>query len=279
MNHEPEVTKPTRARLRARFTAVVRSRCCLAVRPVRRRGRILPRSVRKRIVSAMRTPPSSLIAPRSTNASGKVGNCSTAAQLARNDLADVKRLLAPLEVKSDQTDQPPETEAVKAERQRLTDQASISESRVKQCEVIIVRADQLLERMTKLRSQVVLNTLLHRGISPLALQTWIRLRTELPSAFGTLGSALAQWGRDGLSGLRAGEQDLTPLSLWAILTLLLWWAGRTLRRRFGRGEAATPGQRDRTIVAAIDGLGLVLVPILAVWLIGQLLAEIGRAHV
>ena len=29
----------------ARFTALVRSRCCLAVRPVRRRGRILPRSV------------------------------------------------------------------------------------------------------------------------------------------------------------------------------------------------------------------------------------------
>ena len=33
-----------------------------------------------------------------------------------------------------------------------------------------------------------------------------------------------------------------------------------------------PGQRDRTIAAAIDGVGLVLVPILAVWLIGKLLA-------
>lgn len=195
-----------------------------------------------------------------------------AAQLARNDLADTKRLLAPLEIKPDQTDQPPETEAVKAERQRLTDQASVSESRVKQCEVIIVRADQLLERMTKLRSQVVLNTLLHRGISSVSPHTWNQLRTELPSVAATLSSALGQWSREGLSTLRSGEQDLTPLSLWAILTLMLWWAGRALSRRFGRGEAATPGQRDRTIVAAIDGLGLVLVPILAVWLIGQLLA-------
>ena len=33
-----------------------------------------------------------------------------------------------------------------------------------------------------------------------------------------------------------------------------------------------PGQRDRTIAAAVDGVGLVLVPILAVWLIGKLLA-------
>ena len=194
-----------------------------------------------------------------------------AAQLARNDLADTKRLLAPLEPKTDQTDQPPETEAVKAERQRLTDQASISESRVKQCEVIIVRADQVLERMTKLRTQVVLNTLLHRGLSPLSPHAWSQLRKELPASLQTLSTALRLWSRDGLNALRSGEQDLTPLSWWAILTLVLWWAGRALRRRFGRGEATTPGQRDRTIVAAIDGLGLVLVPILAVWLIGQLL--------
>src|SRR3979490_3033452 len=87
-----------------------------------------------------------------------------AAALARNDLADTKRLLAPLEVKPG-ADQPPETEAVKTERERLTEQASISESRVKQCEVIVVRADQLLERMTKLRGEVVMRTLLHRDVS------------------------------------------------------------------------------------------------------------------
>ena len=45
-----------------------------------------------------------------------------------------------------------------------------------------------------------------------------------------------------------------------------------LRRRFGRGDTAEPGQRDRTVAAAIDGVGHVLVPILAVWLIGKLLA-------
>ena len=52
----------------------------------------------------------------------------------------------------------------------------------------------------------------------------------------------------------------------------MWWLGRFLRRRFGRGEATEPGQRDRTITAAIDGVGLVMVPILAVWLIGKLVA-------
>jgi len=37
---------------------------------------------------------------------------------------------------------------------------------------------------------------------------------------------------------------------------------------FGRGDSAEPGQRDRTFAA--DASGLVLVPILAVWLIGKL---------
>ncbi|HEY6984214.1 DUF3772 domain-containing protein [Reyranella sp.] len=196
---------------------------------------------------------------------------AAAAALARNDLADTKKLLAPLEPQAG-TDQPPDTDAVKAERDRLTEQAAISESRVKQCEVIIARADQLLDRMTKLRGQVVLQTLLHRDLSPLSPNAWQRIGPEFVAAVQTLSKAMATWGREGLSSLQSGEEDLSPLAFWALATIVLWWFGRLLRRRFGRGEEVEPGQRDRTIAAAIDGVGLVLVPILAVWLIGKLLA-------
>ena len=79
-------------------------------------------------------------------------------------------------------------------------------------------------------------------------------------------------GPRGSSALGSGEQDLAALAVWAVVTVALWWLGRFLRRRFGRGHAIEPGQRDRTIAAAIDGVGLVLVPILAVWLIGKLVA-------
>src|SRR6266446_1525177 len=125
---------------------------------------------------------------------------AAAAALARNDLADTKKLLAPLEVKPG-TDQPPETDAVKAERQRLTEQASISESRVKQCEVIIARADQLQERMTKLRSEVVMKTLLHRDVSPLSPSVWRRLGPELGASVQTISQALSIWSRNGLKAL------------------------------------------------------------------------------
>ena len=202
---------------------------------------------------------------------------SASAALARSDLADTRRLLAPLEPRTGPDgktppDQPPDTEAVKAERQRLTDQATISESRVKQCEVIVVRADQLLERMNKLRNQVVLETLLHREVSPLSAAVWTKLRPEFTATMRELVLAFDVWGRDGLTSLRSGDQDLTPLAFWAVLTIGLWWLARVLRHRFGSSEQAGPDQRDRTIAAAIDGVGLVLVPILAVWLVGKLLA-------
>jgi small-conductance mechanosensitive channel len=196
---------------------------------------------------------------------------AAAAAIARNDLADTKKLLEPLEPKSG-SDQPPDTEDVKAERDRLTDQAAISESRVKQCEVIMARADQLLDRMTKLRGQVVLQTLLHRGVSPLSADVWRRIGPQFVAAVHELSGAIASWSHEGLSALRSGDEDLSPLAGWALLTVGLWWVGRTLHRRFGRSENTEAGSRDRTIAAAIDGVGLVLVPILAVWLIGRLFA-------
>jgi potassium efflux system protein len=196
---------------------------------------------------------------------------SAAAALARADLADTRKLLAPLEVKPG-TDAVPETDAVKAERERLSGQAAESESRVKQCEVVMARADQLLDRMTKLRSQVVLENLLHRDASPLSPEVWGKIGPQLAEAVQNLSAAFAAWGREGLGALRFSDRDLVMLAAWTIAMVALWWVGRVLRRRYGRGDAVDPGQRDRTIAAAIDGVGLVLVPILAVWLIGKILA-------
>lgn len=191
-----------------------------------------------------------------------------AATLARNDLADTKKLLAPLEIKPG-ADAPPETDALKAERQRLTDQATLNESRLKQCEVVIARADQLLERLTKVRGAVVFQNLMRRDLSPLSPEVWTKIGPQLGAALGTLGTAIATWVRNGLS--RLSNQDLVPLALWAAVTIGLWWFGRVLRQRFGRSGTHVDLQRYRTIATAIDGLGLVLVPILAVWLVSKLL--------
>jgi potassium-dependent mechanosensitive channel len=194
-----------------------------------------------------------------------------AVALARRDLADTKKLLAPLEIRPG-ADAPVESEAVKLERQQLAEQATVSEGRVKQGEVVIARADQLLERMTKLRGEVVLQTLLHRSVPPLSAEVWPRLGPELTASVQSLSTAVAAWRQNGAATLASDTRGLAILGIWAVFTLALWWAGGTLRRHFGRGDAIEPGQRDRTFAAAIDGVGLVLVPVLAVWLIGRLLA-------
>lgn len=193
---------------------------------------------------------------------------AAAANLARGDLADTRKLLAPLEAKP-ASDAVPESDAVKADRDRLTEQAAVSEGRVKQCEVVIARADQLIERLTKLRGEVMLRTLLRRDASPLSRDVWGKLGAQLGASLQALSAATRAWLG---AGLQFDSRDLAGLAGWAIITVLLWAGGRFLRRRFGRGEAAEPGQRDRTVTAAIDGVGVVLVPILAVWLIGKLLA-------
>jgi potassium efflux system protein len=195
---------------------------------------------------------------------------AAAGALARNDLADTRKLLAPLEAKP-ATDSVPESDAVKADRERLTEQAAMIEGRVKQSEVIVARADQLVERLTKLRSEVMLRTLLRRDASPLSRDVWDKLGSQLNASLQAISTAFAAWARGGLTNLRIDRSELASLAGWAVLTVVLWIGARFLRRRFGRGDAAEPGQRDRTLAAAIDGVGLVLVPIFAVWLIGKLL--------
>lgn len=197
-----------------------------------------------------------------------------AAAIARNDLADTKRLLAPLEVKPG-ADAPSETDAVKTERERLTELATVAESRFKQSEVVIARADQLLERMTRLRSELVLQTLLRRDPSPLSPDVWARAGPQLSASIQRLDGALTAWRRSGLLSLGSSGSELAPLGMWAVLTIVLWWLGRALRKRFGRGGTHIDARRDQTIATVVDGLGLVLVPILAVWLIGKLLLASG----
>ena len=194
-----------------------------------------------------------------------------ATAFSRNDLADTKKLLAPLDIKPG-TDAPPESDAVKAERQRLTEQATASEGRVKQGEVVIARADQLLERLTKRRSEVMLQTLLHRDAMPLSREVLTRIGPELAASIQSLSSALVAWSSNGIGALGSDSHSLVWLTIWAAITIGLWWIGRELRRRFGHSQAGEPGHSDRTIAVAINGLGLVLVPILAVWLIGKLLS-------
>ena len=139
--------------------------------------------------------------------------------LARSDLADTRKLLAPLEAKPG-GDAVPETDAVKADRERLTELATVSESRVKQCEVMIARADQLIERLTKLRGEVMLRT-------PCCTATPRRCRATSGASSGrssatalqTLSTATGGVGPRRPERLSSGTAISPPWAVWAILTV------------------------------------------------------------
>lgn len=193
------------------------------------------------------------------------------AQSARNDIEENTKLLAPYQTKPG-ADQPPESDEVKAQRQRITDRIRISDDQRRQCEMIVVRAEQALERLTKLRSELVLQNLLQRNLSPLNGLTWARAGPQLVSAIDKISRGFKDWRASGLGTLTTRQGTaLPPLVLWASAALLLAWGGHRLRRRYGRAATEALGSnRDRRLVAIVDGLGRVLVPILAVWLVGRL---------
>ena len=117
---------------------------------------------------------------------------------------------------------------------------------------MIARADQLIERLTKLRGEVMLRTLLHRDASPLSRDVWSKLGPELGASLQMLSTATSAWLG---AGVQFRDRDLAALGGWAILTILLWAGGRFLRRRFGRGEAPSPAiatapSRQRSMASA-----------------------------
>ena len=54
--------------------------------------------------------------------------------------------------------------------------------------------------------------------------------------------------------LKAGDSTLPALVMWVGFTIALGWVGSKVRQRYGRGDAAEPGKRNRTVAAVVDGL-------------------------
>lgn len=194
-----------------------------------------------------------------------------AAAIARDDLVQLRALLTPLEGRAP-GDTSPEAEQVRAERERLGQQVTLVEGRVRQSELLLARADQLLQRLARARGAAMVETLVRVGPSPLSPKVWRDLGAEIAASQAVLERAVAAWSRKGLAALASGEHDLRPIGLWALFTIAIWWSARALRRRLGQDPAeGDTAPRDRVVAASVDGIGLVLVPVLLVWLVDKLL--------
>jgi small-conductance mechanosensitive channel len=192
-----------------------------------------------------------------------------AAQGARDELAQLRTLLAAIEPTASPDAKPGERKGrtnepddVRQERERLRSQVALIEGRVKQAELAAARADILIQQLGRLRGETFVRTLLHKTPSPFAPATWEQAWTDLGDVLVQQRVGATMWFSGGAT---SGPLSAAPVALiGAAITVGLWWWIRRLRQRYGRDSGiAEPTYRQRVAAAALDGLGSVAAPVLA----------------
>ena len=207
-------------------------------------------------------------------------SAAKAAAQARDEATALRALLAPLEAQpggaqgakpsdTGTTDQTPESEAIKAQRDRLRSDLALVDARVKQAELIVARADQLVAQLTKVRSDRFARTVLKRGPSPPAPSTWLGLGEDIQFAWKTQTSSWSALADSGALTAALRDAERRGSTIMSVIGLALAWLGFVwLRRYYKRSETTSePSYRDRAIAAVLDGIGMVALPVLAVLLI------------
>lgn len=205
-----------------------------------------------------------------------------AASQARNEAAGLRTLLAPLEARPEPAgppdakpteprpaDQPPEADAVKQQRDRLRSELAQVEARIKQAELIVARTDLLIAQLGRARSDKFTRTVLKKGPSPLAPATWSWLAEDLGIAWRTQMTSWRLLATSGVLTQAVHQAERRRDTITSVLALVVGWLALIwLRRRYGWSAAiAEPSYRDRAIGAALDGTGMVALPVLAILLV------------
>jgi small-conductance mechanosensitive channel len=157
-----------------------------------------------------------------------------------------------------------EPRPVAMERDRLQSQLDERKARLKQAQLAIARADELLNQVQAASRERFADELLVRGPSPLAPQTWVRAGEQLTGSLSRLVSVVAtseQLKRDRADWLNIAGGALAIVLVGLAIALLL---RRALLQRFGRTpQAEPPPTLTRLTGALLHTLFYLLVPGLA----------------
>ncbi|MBX3497884.1 MAG: mechanosensitive ion channel family protein [Alphaproteobacteria bacterium] len=194
-----------------------------------------------------------------------------AAAAARDELASLRALLGKLEPAAQPDAKPDrkpddarvdEPDDVRQERERLRAQVALIEGRVRQAELANARAERLVQQLGRLRGETFVRTLLRKAASPFAPATWEQASVDLGDVIVQQRATAAVWFA---ADPADGPLSAAPVALiGAFVTVGLWWWLRRLRERHGRDSGiAEPTYRQRVVAAALDGVGSVAAPVLA----------------
>ncbi|WP_200341769.1 DUF3772 domain-containing protein [Rhodovibrio sodomensis] len=169
-----------------------------------------------------------------------------------------------------------EPRPVAMERDRLQQQLNAQQARLKQAQLAIARADELLNQVQAATRQRFTNRLLVRGPSPLSPDTWVRASEQLTGSLARLYSVIAT--SEQLKRERADWNNIAGGALAIVLVGLgvAFLLRRVLLRRFGRKpQAEPPPTLVRLTGALLHTLFYLLVPGLAMGALYAYLETVG----
>lgn len=172
--------------------------------------------------------------------------------------------------------EPAESADVAGERERLGALLAERDGQAKQANVVVVRTEELLERLRKAQQIRLWDELSQKAPIPVLPAAWAAAVPEFLKIMAVFLTAPIEWVRSDV----AGDHWLQalPYLLGAILTsFLVGWPVRLwLLRRFGRDAAnPNPSYARRLLAALVEGVGRGLLPSLAAIVVVVVMVSMG----
>lgn len=173
---------------------------------------------------------------------------------------------------------PPDDETVASERAMLSDAVALHEGRVKRCDVLMQRVDELLARVAKVEAAVIARVLTARTLSPLTQGVLAQGITQLANRFDELARSTSLWWHR-LQRIHHGVLSPGRSIVMVIVVVVL---GVVVSRRalasFGpdlREEAPEPTRR--LVATLVEVFARAAVPALAVVALAMLMSFLDGA--
>ena len=175
-----------------------------------------------------------------------VSDANRAAQQMAPALAEVRSQIDKLGP-APPADQPPESEAIAAERTRLTQQASVIDGAIRTLQLNEVRSRQLLERVVALRHQRFTQNLLGKQTSPLRPSVWSEIADRMPLLSTRASYFFGEW--MSIARQHGSAFPIAFVAAFAGALLLYVWARLYVGRKFARSDR-NPNVFERTARAS-----------------------------
>ena len=174
---------------------------------------------------------------------------------------------------------PQESASLAARRAQLQEQVTELQGQIKQTELVITRAQEVLRHLSSISSQRFTQELLARGPSPLNPETWGEAFAESKHIVADLLANPGEWWRTSGPRAKGWTPWLVSLVVGFVVAAILLLLRRWLTGRYGRKrEIEAPSFSRRTLAAAVDGFTGGLGPSLALAAFAGLLEHFDLAN-